>query len=77
MSNHISARKRQLKRPYATRKPRDYMAKKPGDIVGVDILDVRPLLGVTLSTLPLGISSQDGTFSKLILEIALIPHQAL
>jgi len=48
VSNHISARKRQLKRPYATRKPKDYMAKKPGDIVEVDTLDVRPLPGVTL-----------------------------
>ena len=46
--NHISARKRQLKRPYAIRKPREYVAKKPGDIVEVDTLDVRPLPGVIL-----------------------------
>jgi len=46
--NHISARKRQLKRPYAVRKPREYVAKQPGDIVEVDTLDVRPLPGVIL-----------------------------
>jgi len=32
--NHISARKRQ--RPYAIKKPKEYVASKPGDIVGVD-----------------------------------------
>ena len=46
--NHISARKRQLKRPYATRKPKEYLAKEPGDIVEVDTLDVRPLPGIIL-----------------------------
>ena len=46
--NHISARKRPRKRPYAVRKPREYVAKKPGDIVEVDTLDVRPLPGVIL-----------------------------
>jgi putative transposase len=30
-------------RPYATRKPRDYQAHLPGDLVQVDNLDVRPL----------------------------------
>jgi putative transposase len=44
--NHISARKRQIRRPYATRKPKDYVASVPGDIVQVDTLDVRPLPGV-------------------------------
>ncbi|MBA7572870.1 hypothetical protein ES708_14657 [subsurface metagenome] len=48
VSNHISARKRQWQRPYAIRKPREYVAKKPGDIVEVDTLDVRPLPGVIL-----------------------------
>ena len=48
VSNYISARKRQLKRPYAIRKPKEYLAKKPGDIVEVDTLDVRPLPGVIL-----------------------------
>lgn len=46
--NCISARKRQRKRPYAVRKPKEYVAKKPGDIVEVDTLDMRPLPGVTL-----------------------------
>jgi len=44
--NHISARKRQLKRPYAIRKPKEYVARAPGDIVEVDTLDVRPLPGI-------------------------------
>ncbi|MDD5703304.1 MAG: integrase core domain-containing protein [Dehalococcoidales bacterium] len=46
--NHISARKRQRQRPYAVRKPKDYLAEEPGDIVEVDTLDVRPLPGVIL-----------------------------
>ena len=44
--NNISARKRRWQRPYAIRKPREYVAKKPGDIVEVDTLDLRPLPGV-------------------------------
>jgi len=46
--NHISARKRTRIRPYAERKPRDYKAKSPGDIVELDTMDVRPLPGVIL-----------------------------
>ena len=46
--NHISARKRQRQRPYAVRKPKEYIANKPGDIVEVDTLDVRPLPGTIL-----------------------------
>jgi putative transposase len=46
--NHISASKRQRQRPYATRKPKEYAAREPGDIVEVDTLDVRPLPGVLL-----------------------------
>jgi len=46
--NHISARKRQLKRPYAIRKPKEYVARAPGDIVEVDTLDVRPLPGIVV-----------------------------
>ena len=38
----ISARKRARQRPYATRKPLDYLVEKPGDLVEVDTLDVRP-----------------------------------
>ena len=48
VTNHISARKRQRQRPYAVRKPKEYIAKEPGDIVEVDTLDVRPLPGVIL-----------------------------
>ena len=48
VANHISARKRQWQRPYAIRKPKEYVATKPGDIVEVDTLDVRPLPGVIL-----------------------------
>jgi len=48
VSNHISARKRQWQRPYAVRKPKEYEAKEPGDIVEVDTLDVRPLPGIIL-----------------------------
>lgn len=42
----VSAGKRRKKRPYGVRKPRDYKAKEPGDLVEVDTLDVRPLPGV-------------------------------
>ena len=48
VSNHISARKRRWQRPYAIRKPREYVARAPGDIVEVDTLDIRPLPGVIL-----------------------------
>jgi len=37
-----------MKRPYAVRKPKEYVAREPGDIVEVDTLDVRPLPGVIL-----------------------------
>lgn len=47
-ANGISARKRQRPRPYAVRKPKEYQAKEPGDLVQVDTLDVRPLPGVVL-----------------------------
>ena len=42
------ARRRQWKRQYATRKPRGYEAKWPGDIVQLDTMDVRPEPGVVL-----------------------------
>ncbi|NLE94175.1 MAG: transposase [Dehalococcoidia bacterium] len=48
IGNGISARKRQRTRPYAVRKPKEYVAEAPGDIVEVDTLDVRPLPGVIL-----------------------------
>jgi len=44
----ISARHRRPARPYAIRKPRDYQPQRPGDLVQVDTLDLRPVPGVTL-----------------------------
>jgi len=46
--NSVSVRKRQQQRPYATRKPREYQAKEPGDIVQLDTMDVRPLPGMII-----------------------------
>ncbi len=43
----ISA-KRKSRRPYGVRKPRDYIAQRPGDLVQVDTLDVRPFPWITL-----------------------------
>jgi len=40
--------KRKSRRPYGVRKPGDYIAEKPGDLVQVDTLDVRPFPWVTL-----------------------------
>src|SRR3990172_8278321 len=45
---HASATRRRPLRPYAIRKPRDYQACQPGDIVQVETLDLRPLPGVVL-----------------------------
>jgi transposase InsO family protein len=44
----ISAHRRRPARAYAIRKPRDYRATAPGDLVQVDTLDLRPLPGVIL-----------------------------
>jgi putative transposase len=46
LPNHISARKRVRRRPFATRKPKDYQTTEVGDIVQLDTLDLRPLPGV-------------------------------
>lgn len=46
--NYVSARKRVRKRPYATRKPKEYEPRQGGDIVQLDTLDLRPLPGVVL-----------------------------
>ena len=46
--NHVSSRRRFRKRPYATRKPKEYEARQEGDIVQLDTLDLRPLPGVVL-----------------------------
>ena len=48
LSNGVSARKRIRQRPYAVRKPKGYSVTKPGDLVEVDTLNVRPLPGVIL-----------------------------
>lgn len=40
--------KRKSRRPYGVRKPRDYVAERPGDLVQVDTLDVRPFPWITL-----------------------------
>lgn len=44
----ISARKRRPARPHATRKPRDYVVREPGDLVQLDTVDIRPEPGVVL-----------------------------
>ena len=44
----VSARKRPYLRPYAVRKPKEYVVKQPGDMVQVDTLDLRLLPGVVL-----------------------------
>jgi putative transposase len=49
--NHVSARKRQRKRPYAVRKPKDYKVRHAGDLVQLDTLDIRPLPGILLKHL--------------------------
>lgn len=48
LPNFISVRKRQRLRPYGVRKPKDYVVRRPGDLVEVDTLDVRPLPGAVL-----------------------------
>jgi putative transposase len=42
----VSAGKRQRKRSYAIRKPKDHRVHKAGDLVQVDTLDIRPLPGI-------------------------------
>ena len=44
----VSAKRRRARRPYATRKPKDYVPDCPGDLVQVDTLDLSPLPGVRL-----------------------------
>jgi transposase InsO family protein len=40
--------RRNWSRPYATRKPREYQPKAPGDLVQIDTTDIRPCSGVVL-----------------------------
>jgi transposase InsO family protein len=44
----FSARRRQWKRQYATRKPKAYEARLPGDIIQLDTMDVRPEPNIVL-----------------------------
>ena len=37
-----------MRRPYAVRKPKEYIPVCPGDLVQVDTLDIRPIAGVVL-----------------------------
>lgn len=46
--NAVSARKRRKTRPHAIRKPKGYEVRRPGDLVEVDTLDIRPLPGLVL-----------------------------
>jgi len=44
----ISVRKRLRPRPYARRKPKDYLPTRPGDLVEIDTLDIKPLPKIQL-----------------------------
>ena len=44
----VAAAQRRRPRPYGVRKPKEYQAREPGDIVQMDSLDLRPLPGVVL-----------------------------
>lgn len=44
----IAVRRSRPPRPYAVRKPKTYRPTRPGDLVQVDTLDLRPLPGVIL-----------------------------
>jgi putative transposase len=43
------SRRRLRPRPYAVRKPKQYAVSRPGDLVEVDTLDVRPVPGVVFN----------------------------
>jgi putative transposase len=44
----ISSRRRSWQRVYARRKPKEYVATRPGDIIQLDTVDIRPVPGVIL-----------------------------
>jgi transposase InsO family protein len=48
LGRRIGARKRAWRRPYAVRKPPGFLAARPGDLVQLDTLDVRPLPALVL-----------------------------
>lgn len=43
-----SSRARHRRRPWATRKPKEYGPSQPGDLVQVDTMDLRPVPGIVL-----------------------------
>jgi len=44
----LTVRQRRWSRPYAVRKPADWMVERPGDLVELDTLDIRPLSDLVL-----------------------------
>jgi transposase InsO family protein len=48
LRNTVCVNSKQRKRPYAIRKPKGYRVKRPGDMVQVDTLDIRPVPGMVL-----------------------------
>jgi putative transposase len=44
----VKRRRGMVNRPWALRKPKDYAVEKPGDLVQLDTLDLRPAPGVVL-----------------------------
>lgn len=44
----VSSQRRTWQRIYARRKPRDYIPARPGDIIQLDTVDIRPVPGVIL-----------------------------
>ena len=76
--NHISARKKQWQRPCAVRKPEQYVAKEPGNIVEKWIHWMSGLCQVWCSSIPPpGTSFLDETFWKPTPEQLLTPLPAL
>jgi transposase InsO family protein len=49
LGRRISVRKRTWRRPYAIRKPADWPIERPGDLVELDTLDIRPLSTLVLT----------------------------
>lgn len=47
-ARHVKMSRRRTVRPYGVRKPRDYQASLPGDIIQMDTVDLRPLPGVII-----------------------------
>jgi transposase InsO family protein len=45
LGRRVSVRQRRWQRPYAIRKPADWPVERPGDLVELDTLDIRPLPG--------------------------------